>query len=121
MKVESRHVMSKKFLSAGDVLINPDLLAYALVEDDGVEGPRLRLGFSAPAGGRSDVVVVGEAASEILRWLRLNSEFLSRNGGFAPNSPTRHVHREYQRVAPSIPVQERPMGLGRSPELVGRY
>lgn len=113
--------MSKKFLSVGDVLINPELLAYALVEDDGSDGPRLRLGFSAQAGSRSDVIVVGEAASEILRWLRLNSEFLSKSGGFAPNTPSRHAHREYQRVTPTPSPHELPSVPDRSPELVGRY
>ncbi|OJW24597.1 MAG: hypothetical protein BGO49_06015 [Planctomycetales bacterium 71-10] len=113
--------MSKKFLSVGDTLINPDLLAYAVVDGDGPEGPELRLGFAAQGGGRSDLLVRGEAAGEILRWLRLNADFLSRQGTFAPNSPVRHAHREYRRSAPPAEILDLPPALGRSPELVGRY
>ncbi|WP_165071788.1 hypothetical protein [Paludisphaera rhizosphaerae] len=113
--------MSKRFLSVGDILINPELLAYAVVESDGADGPQLRLGFSAQAGGRSDLVVAGEAASEILRWLRLNSDFLSKQGTFAPNGSNRHAHREFQRAVPTGSLHELPPALGRSPELVGRH
>ncbi len=114
--------MSKKFLSVGDTLINPDLLAYAVVDGDGPEGPELRLGFASHSGGRGgDLLVRGESAGEILRWLRLNSDFLSKQGTFSPNSPTRHAHREYRRLASPADILDLPPALGRSPELVGRY
>ncbi|MDG3004198.1 hypothetical protein [Paludisphaera mucosa] len=113
--------MSKKFLSVGDTLINPELLAYAVVDGDGPEGPELRLGFSSQAGGRNDLLVKGEAAGEILRWLRLNADFLTKQGTFGPNGPTRHAHREYRRLDPPAALHELPPALGRSPDLVGRY
>jgi hypothetical protein len=75
-------LMSKSFLAVGDYLINPDLLAYAILENDGAE-PRLRLGFAMnlPHNG-GELRLAGEEAREVLRWLRLNSTFLSRGGGF---------------------------------------
>jgi hypothetical protein len=113
--------MSKKFLSVGDTLINPDLLAYAVVVGEGPDGPELRLGFAAQAGGRSDLVIRGESAGEVLRWLRLNADFLSRQGTFAPNSPVRPTHREYRRSVSPAEILDLPPAVGRSPELVGRY
>ena len=74
--------MSKSFLAFGDYLINPDLLAYAIVENDGAE-PRLRLGFAASfPDSRGELRLAGEEAREVLRWLRLNATFLTRGGGF---------------------------------------
>lgn len=114
--------MSKKFLSVGDTLINPDLLAYAVVDGDGPDGPELRLGFASQAGGRErDLLVRGEPAGEILRWLRLNADFLTKQGTFGPNSPTRHAHREYRRAATPVEILDLPPALGRTPDLVGRY
>ena len=66
----------KGFLSAGDVLINPSLLAYAAVETDS-DGLQLRLGFAGQAGGtQCEIRLVGLEARSVLRWLRTNSEFL---------------------------------------------
>ena len=112
--------MSKKFLSVGDTLINPDLLAYAVVEGEGPEGVQLRLGFAAQGGGRGDLVVGGEAGGEILRWLRLNADFLNKQGTFAPNGVSPYAHREYRRVDPAA-VHETSPPIGRSPNLVRRY
>jgi hypothetical protein len=56
----------KRFLSAGDILINPDLLAYATVEGGAdADGPRLRLVFAAGAGtpARAEVRLAGEEAT----------------------------------------------------------
>ncbi len=74
--------MSKSFLAVGDHLINPDLLAYAVMENDETE-PRLRLGFAAhsPGEGR-ELLLHGEEATELLRWLRRNADFLTKEGGF---------------------------------------
>ncbi len=105
--------MSKKYLSIGNTLINPDLLAYAIVDDSGPDGLELRLGFVAQAGGRNDLLLVGEEAGEVLRWLRLNADFLSKQGPFYPNSPIRPLHREYRKVERHASRHE--------PELVGRY
>jgi len=70
--------MSKAFLAIGDYLINPALVAYAVVE-----GPQLRLGFAPGAReGPGELRLHGEEGREVLRWLRLNAEFLSRTGGF---------------------------------------
>lgn len=66
----------KSFLAAGDVLINPALIAYAAVETDS-EGAHLRLGFAGQAGTpQAEVVLEGLEARSILRWLRGNAEFL---------------------------------------------
>jgi hypothetical protein len=75
----------KKFLAIGDLLINPDLLAYAAFEED-AGGPRLRLGFATPSGipGRAEVRLSGEEAGVAIRWLRLNSTSLTREGAFGP-------------------------------------
>jgi len=66
----------KGFLAAGDVLINPALLAYAAVETDS-DGLQLRLGFTGPAGSpQCEIRLEGLEARSVLRWLRTNSEFL---------------------------------------------
>ena len=39
----------KTFLAAGDILLNPELLAYAVIETDS-DGPSVRLGFTGLAG-----------------------------------------------------------------------
>jgi hypothetical protein len=74
--------MSKQFLAVGDYLINPELLTYAVLEEGSAE-PRLRLGFAARgADTAGDLRLTGEAAREVLRWLRLNAVFLGTGGGF---------------------------------------
>ncbi|WP_165249745.1 hypothetical protein [Paludisphaera soli] len=115
--------MSKKFLSVGDILINPDLLTYAVVEDDGdhLDGLELRLGFASPGGSPHDLRLRGEAAGEVLRWLRLNADFLGRPGTFGPNAPLRPARRDSRRDASAVPAYDRPPAIGRSPELIGRY
>jgi hypothetical protein len=68
----------KTFLAAGDVLINPSLLAYAAVDTDS-EGPQLRLGFAGQAGSTHyEVRLTGLEARSVLRWLRTNAEFLDQ-------------------------------------------
>lgn len=66
----------KTFIAAGDVLINPSLLAYVNVETDS-DGTQLRLGFAGQSGGvPAEVRLEGLEARSVLRWLRSNSEFL---------------------------------------------
>ena len=66
----------KSFLAAGDVLINPALLAYAAVETDS-DGTQLRLGFAGQAGAtQCEIRLDGLEARSVLRWLRTNAEFL---------------------------------------------
>jgi hypothetical protein len=66
----------KGFLAAGDVLINPALLAYATVETDS-DGLQLRLGFAGQAGApQCEIRLEGLEARSVLRWLRSNTEFL---------------------------------------------
>ncbi|MDR3622222.1 MAG: hypothetical protein P4L85_22925 [Paludisphaera borealis] len=114
--------MSKKFLSVGDTLINPDLLAYAVVDGPGPEGVVLRLGFATQTGGRSDLRLVGDQAGEVLRWLRLNADFLSKQSSFHPNSPVQQTSRDHRRTERHLPIHERAStALEREPELVGRY
>jgi hypothetical protein len=74
--------MSKQFLAVGDYLINPELLTYAILER-GASEPHLRLGF-ATRGAEPDgeLQLTGDAAREVLRWLRLNAVFLSTGGAF---------------------------------------
>lgn len=70
--------MSKPFLAVGDYLINPYFIAYAIVE-----GSQLRLGFAwGAADAPVELQLQRDEAAEVLRWLRLNAEFLSRNGSF---------------------------------------
>jgi len=74
--------VSKSFLAVGDHVINPDLLGYAVMENDETE-PRLRLGFAAHSAGEGrELLLYGEEATELLRWLRRNADFLTREGGF---------------------------------------
>jgi hypothetical protein len=96
----------KTFLAAGDILINPRQLSYAVVETDS-EGLHLRLGFADRAGGApGELRLSGLEARAVLRWLRHNAEFLD-SGGFslyrdrppsqvvAPYIQTgRHCHRD---------------------------
>ncbi len=79
---------NKRFLAVGDLLINPDLLAYATYEDD-EHGPRLRLGFATGSGGsaRAEVRLSGDEARHALRWLRLNTLSLTQEGAFGPIGP----------------------------------
>ena len=57
----------KPFLAAGDLLIDPGLLAYAVVETD-TEGPQLRLGFTGPAGSTpGEILLSGLEARSVLR------------------------------------------------------
>lgn len=66
----------KGFLAAGDVLINPALLAYAAVETDS-DGLQLRLGFAGQAEApQCEIRLEGLEARSVLRWLRSNTEFL---------------------------------------------
>ncbi len=70
----------KTFLAAGDILLNPELLAYAVIETDS-EGQRVRLGFTGLAGAApSEMLLSGLEARSVLRWLRTNAEFLDAGG-----------------------------------------
>jgi hypothetical protein len=115
--------MSKKFLSVGDTLINPDLLAYAVVDGPGPDGSALRLGFAAQGGGRNEIRLVGDQAGEVLRWLRLNADFLARQGSFHPNGggpgrpPIHEPGRPERFPRPSEPSSA---AFQREPELIGR-
>ena len=75
----------KRFLAVGDLLINPDLLAYATFKQD-ADGPRLRLGFATASGtaARAEVRISGDEAGVALRWLRLNATPLTQEGAFGP-------------------------------------
>lgn len=67
---------SRPFLIAGDVVINPALLAFASVETDS-EGIQLRLGFSGPGSlAVREIELRGLEARSMLRWLRSHAEFL---------------------------------------------
>ena len=83
--------MSKQFLAVGDHLINPALLSYAIFEQGAAE-PRIRLGFGARANDpQGELRLSGDAAREVVRWLRLNAVFLSTTGGFGTiGSPAKH-------------------------------
>jgi hypothetical protein len=70
----------KTFLAAGDILLNPELLAYAVIETDS-EGQQVRLGFTGLAGAApSEMLLTGLEARSVLRWLRTNAEFLDSGG-----------------------------------------
>jgi hypothetical protein len=74
---------AQRFLAIGDLLINPDLLAYATFEEE-ADGPRLRLGFATGSGAfaKSEVRLSGSEAGEALRWLRLHATSLTQEGAF---------------------------------------
>src|SRR6185312_8797599 len=80
--------LMKGFLAAGDVLINPALLAYAAVETDS-DGLQLRLGFAGQAGApQCELRLEGLEARSVLRWLRTNSEFLDAGSTSRRREPT---------------------------------
>ena len=90
--------MSTQFLAAGDYLINPEFLTFAVLEQGAAE-PRLRLGFArggTDTGG--ELQLTGNVAREVLRWLRLNIIFLTAEGGFGsagtPAPPCARPNRE---------------------------
>jgi len=73
-------MLMKTFLAAGDVLLNPELLAYAVIETDS-EGQSVRLGFTGLAGSApNEMLLTGLEARSVLRWLRTNAEFLDAGG-----------------------------------------
>jgi hypothetical protein len=75
---------AKSFIAAGDVLINPALVAYATVQSD-TEGVTLCLGFAGQVGGAQEIRLKGLEARSVLRWLRKNAEFLDAGGsGISP-------------------------------------
>jgi hypothetical protein len=78
-------MQTKRYLAVGDILINPDLLALATVEE-GDDGPRLRLVLAGGSGTspRTEVRLAGEEAGALLRWLRLSSLYLTSDGTFGP-------------------------------------
>jgi hypothetical protein len=85
----------KSFLAAGDVLINPALLAYASVETD-TDGIQLRLGFAGPStSGPRELRLTGLEARSVLRWLRTHAEFLDSG------NPTLHRSRAAAEPSPA--------------------
>jgi hypothetical protein len=118
--------MSKQFLAVGDYLINPELLAYAVLEPSSAE-PRLRLGFSTRAAEpEGELALTGDVAREVLRWLRLNATFLSTSGGFGSTGLSAQAAREPEvrssgwRAHGSIGEAWGPRSLPQ-PEEVGRF
>jgi hypothetical protein len=78
----------KSFLSAGDVLINPALLAYAIIENDS-EGPNVRLGFAGSVAERTrEIELTGLEARSVIRWLRTNADFLDAGKPAIPRDRT---------------------------------
>jgi hypothetical protein len=100
--------MSKKFLSIGDTLINPDQLAYAVFDKEDCGGPRLRLGFAAQPGDQGQLRLEGEEAREVLRWLRQNANFLTRAGGLGPIGPSRETSGNRSRANLAFPFARSP-------------
>jgi hypothetical protein len=90
----------KQFLAAGNVLINPALIAYAAVETDS-EGYRLRLGFAGPTDP-PEILVQGIEARTILRWLRQHAEFLDAGTPPRPmaGTPRSHLSRAAEHEGP---------------------
>jgi hypothetical protein len=113
--------MSKKFLSIGDTLINPDQLAYAVFDKEGCGGPRLRLGFASQSGDQGQLRLEGEAAREVLRWLRQNANFLSKPGGLGPIGPSRETSPEQLESESRLPFRAVSCALGTNSELVGHF
>jgi hypothetical protein len=92
-----------RYLAAGDVLINPDLLAYAVVETDS-DGLQLRLGLLAPGGGSpSEVRLGGLEARSVLKWLRAHTEFLDAGGSPRRRGPAPVVGHDLRVAAGSRP------------------
>ena len=81
----------KTFLAVGDVVINPDQLAFATLDGD-PEEPKLRLVFAhgAASPGRGELRLVGDDAKSALRWLRLNSAFANGTAAFGSASSPLH-------------------------------
>jgi hypothetical protein len=118
--------MSKQFLAVGDYLINPELLAYAVLEPGSAE-PRLRLGFSTRvADQEGELELTGDVAREVLRWLRLNATFLSNGGGFGSTGLSAQPARESEarsngwRAHGAIGEARGPRSIPQ-PEEVGRF
>jgi hypothetical protein len=78
-------MQTKRYLAVGDILINPEHLAFATVEE-GDDGPQLRLVLAAGTGtsSRTEFRIAGEEAGALLRWLRLSSLYLTSDGTFGP-------------------------------------
>jgi hypothetical protein len=106
--------MSKTFLAVGDHLINPYFIVYAIVD-----GPQLRVGLaSGPADGSGELRFDREEAKEVLRWLRLNSEFLSNHGNFGSSGGSFHasIHSRatWDPLASRHELKKRPPGHAQS-------
>ncbi|MDB5349690.1 MAG: hypothetical protein JWN86_937 [Planctomycetota bacterium] len=104
--IEHGAEIMKTFLAVGDLLINPNLLAFAAVEGD-AEDLKLRLAFSTPGAQlRNEVRLVGEEARATLRWLRLNATFVNQEAAFGSTGSNARTGR----LVPSYgddPVRER--------------
>jgi hypothetical protein len=86
--------MSKQFLAVGDYLINPELLTFAVLER-GSADTCLRLAFATSGTDpEANLRLTGDAAREVLRWLRLHSVFLSTTGGFGSTGIPAQLTRE---------------------------
>ncbi len=92
----------KPFLAAGEVLINPSLLAFAVVETDS-EGPAVRLVFAGSAGDSPlELALSGLEARSVIRWLRSHAEFLDAGTPSFRRGHAAAVHRE---PAPQVAVR----------------
>jgi hypothetical protein len=95
------------YIAAGEVLLNPALLAYAVVETDS-EGPRLRLGFLGRTGeAPGEVIVSGPEARSLLGWLRRDAQFLDSGDGPRPAGRRRGPvigWRKAEEARPSCPA-----------------
>ncbi len=98
----------KTFLAVGDVVINPDQLAYAMIDGD-PEEPRLRLVFASGSrdSNRGELRLVGDDAQAALRWLRLNSSFANGAAAFGTASSPLHWGAANSTVRPNLRERDR--------------
>jgi hypothetical protein len=98
----------KNFLAVGDVIINPDQLAYAALDGD-PEQPKLRLVFApgTSPSSRGELRLEGEDAKAALRWLRLNSSFANGTAAFGTASSPLHWGAPTSTVRPNLRERDR--------------
>jgi hypothetical protein len=102
----------KTFFAVGDVVINPDQIAFATLDGD-PEEPKLRLVFAnaASAPGRGELRLTGEDAKSALRWLRLNSSFANGAAAFGSASSPLHWGTAGSHSRPTLRDRERDRAL----------
>ncbi len=91
----------KPFLAVGDVVINPEQLAFAAIDGDS-DSPRLRLVFGGRSEGRGELRLEGDDAKAALRWLRLNSAFANGDAAFGTSSSPLHWGSKNSTVRPTL-------------------